>query len=280
MGTVIRSTRLSKETKVLRQDFARNSAPVLPLEEKHEEQNILHDEPVTVSVAAQRDILAQAETRTVHVDNNRVQKTEDDKNAVAHHEELRKQIYAELQEATSKDLQSSRQIAMEEGYAKGYQDAQNKVQEEHANRVEMLNGLISTVRNGFEERIEGLTDVVIELAFVAVTKIVGDALIQRKGVAAVVGELISRTKATEKLVVHVSPQDYKILDLEREQLLLGAGTRQIDLIPDDRVVLGGCLLETSSGNIDGRLEVQLQHFAEALLAAKSRWPDPDLAESK
>jgi flagellar biosynthesis/type III secretory pathway protein FliH len=45
------------------------------------------------------------------------------------------------------------------------------------------------------------------------------------------------------------------------------------LLSDDRVLLGGCLIETSGGTLDGRLETQMQQLRDTLLAARRMLPE-------
>jgi flagellar biosynthesis/type III secretory pathway protein FliH len=35
---------------------------------------------------------------------------------------------------------------------------------------------------------------------------------------------------------------------------------------------GGCVLEGASGNLDARLETQMQRLRDTLLAARAKWP--------
>jgi flagellar assembly protein FliH len=49
----------------------------------------------------------------------------------------------------------------------------------------------------------------------------------------------------------------------------------VEIAADDRVELGGCLLETPSGTLDSRLEVQLANLRRTLLEARSRQINED-----
>jgi flagellar assembly protein FliH len=78
-----------------------------------------------------------------------------------------------------------------------------------------------------------------------------------------VREAISGVRERERLVVRVSPRDHKLFAGENIAPKNGdAGS--IELVADERVELGGCLIETSSGTLDGRLETQLQRLCDTL----------------
>ena len=44
-------------------------------------------------------------------------------------------------------------------------------------------------------------------------------------------------------------------------------TARLELVADERVELGGCLIETDGGTLDGRLETQLKRLRDTLLDA-------------
>ena len=101
---------------------------------------------------------------------------------------------------------------------------------------------------------------IVEIAFEAIGKILGESLARRDGVQAVVREVIRGVREREHLVVRVSPRDHELL--AREGFKPKNGDAQaIELLADDRVELGGCLIETAGGTLDGRLETQLQAAA-------------------
>ena len=84
-----------------------------------------------------------------------------------------------------------------------------------------------------------------------------------------VRQVIRRTKERTKLVVRVSPADWSILEGNEAALVEGLSVDAVELFADDRVQVGGCLLETPAGNLDGRLEVQLAGLREALVNARA-----------
>lgn len=157
----------------------------------------------------------------------------------------------------------------EEGYAQGLTEAQRTLESE----IHAIKNLLESATTALESQITGLEDVIVSLAFEAVCKIIGSSLHDHDGVVAVVRETLSHVKESEPISIRVSPSDYSILSQAHTQLAKGHLGSKITLVPDDRVVLGGCLIETSGGNLDGRLETQMQQFRDALLSAKRQRPD-------
>jgi flagellar assembly protein FliH len=110
-----------------------------------------------------------------------------------------------------------------------------------------------------------------------VTKIIGEAFTDRDVVISAMREVIRRTKERTELVVRISPADWAMLDGYQEQLTAGLNVGSVEIVADERVQLGGCLLETPAGSLDGRLEVQLERLRDALLNAVPASRDTDVA---
>jgi flagellar assembly protein FliH len=102
-----------------------------------------------------------------------------------------------------------------------------------------------------------------------VCKLLGQALASREGVTAAVREVVRRARERSRLTLRVSPSDYALIREHLATVLEGLEAGQVEVVSDERVHLGGCLLETPSGSLDGRLEVQLESLRRTLLAAQS-----------
>lgn len=65
------------------------------------------------------------------------------------------------------------------------------------------------------------------------------------------------------LSIHLAPADHALLHDEAQPPRLGAA-----LVADERVALGGCIVETDAGSLDGRLETRLAELKAVLLEAR------------
>lgn len=184
-------------------------------------------------------------------------------------EGLQREIDREAEEqAFRQRLEAERLAALERAEAEGFAAGQRRGEALHAEQLEVLAGLIASTGAALEAGIAGSEDVLVEIAFEAAGKILGEAMLQREGVVAIVREILRGVRERERLVVRVSPADHAALAAHRAQLLQGEDGRTIDLVADERVALGGCLVETTGGTLDGRLETQLQRLAETLSGAR------------
>jgi flagellar biosynthesis/type III secretory pathway protein FliH len=176
----------------------------------------------------------------------------------------------ELRILFSDELRGLREQAAEQGYTEGVTTGRAEAQQQYSDSVARLERVVAMLGDSLHKGIDGLTEIGAEVVFEAVAKIIGRSYIDRSGVTDVVKEVIRQAKDRSRLLIRVNPADYRELMGEREPLVEGLNAQHIELAADDRVELGGCLLETPSGNLDGRLEVQLQQLRDTLLSARHR----------
>lgn len=182
--------------------------------------------------------------------------------------------YAELREQWELERQRLFDQASEQGYAAGEQAGRDAAEAQYAAEVRRLAGLVETARIALDSGIDGLAEVGAEVVHEAVLKIIGQSYMDQTGAAAVVREVVRHAKDKSRLLLRVSPDDYVELS-EHKDVITGSAGGQVEILPDDRVELGGCLLETAHGNLDGRLEIQLQAFRDTLRTARARWNEAE-----
>jgi len=154
--------------------------------------------------------------------------------------------------------------AEQAGYAAGIIEAKH----EFADQLAALRTLIESLHTVLEADVAGAEDVIVEIAFESVCKILGEAMVKREGVILAVREIVRGMREREPLLLRVAPSDFDILVAHRAQLLQGGDGKTIDFVADERVALGGCFVETSGGTLDGRLETQLQRLVDTLTSAR------------
>jgi len=170
-------------------------------------------------------------------------------------------------------IAAERQRVLEEAHLQGYAAGVEQARADNEGRLQELQQVIGSMRGALSGGIAGAEDLIVEIAFEAVCRIIGDAVGRRDGVLAVVREVIRGVRERENLVVRVAPQDYELIAGERQRLLRNGDASRIELVADERIELGGCLIETSGGTLDGRLETQFQRLRDTLVSASRIQPE-------
>jgi flagellar biosynthesis/type III secretory pathway protein FliH len=168
------------------------------------------------------------------------------------------------------DIDELRQDAAEAGRESGYQAGREEGRAELARQTAHLNELIERISKAQEEKLTTAEEEIVEVVFASVAKILGETLVSVDAVIAAVRQSIQQLVTRDRLSIHLSPEDKKLLDKvasEREEMLFGNG---VEIVADERIELGGCILQSMTGGLDARLEVQMQQLRECLLSVAER----------
>lgn len=160
-------------------------------------------------------------------------------------------------------LEEVRSQAYREGFASGVEDGQR----EFAVQGEQMAALLESLGALRSELLSEVEDDVVAIVFQAVTAIIGNVLAERVGVFEVVRQVIGQVRDRENLIVRVSNKDFALIkDAYAPDNCIG---QRVEVLAEPRILPGGCLVESSAGTLDGRLEVQLHSLRELLLGVRS-----------
>lgn len=183
-------------------------------------------------------------------------------------ETIRRDIENEFLATQQSERERLFEEARQQGYETGHAEGEAAAKQASQDQSSTLESLIAGVREALGRNISAEEDIIVGIAFEAICKIIGTAMYDLEGVRAVVRQVMQSAIDKELLVIRIAPTDYSLVQevlLEDERRYQG-----IKILQDERVTMGGCLVETESGTLDGRLDTQLQVLRDTLLAAK-RW---------
>jgi flagellar biosynthesis/type III secretory pathway protein FliH len=166
------------------------------------------------------------------------------------------------QEDAGVTLEALRRQAFDDGYRDGRERGEKDARAELAAELQGVQALARSVPEALAQGIEGVEDVMVEIAFAAVCKVLGPAAASEEGVRGMVREAMSEVRSKEGVVLRVSPRDHALLQAQFAVEL------NLDVVADERVAAGGCLIETTGGTLDARLEIQLRRLADTLTRAR------------
>jgi flagellar assembly protein FliH len=153
----------------------------------------------------------------------------------------------------------------EEGFAAGMSDA-------HV-RFEPVRAALTEACAAIERRSEDIVPLVeqraIELALMLAEKILATALdLDPSLVGSLATGALRRVVSHDRIELDVNPEDVDLVraTLANDKNELSA-SRRIDVISERRVKRGGCIVRTVDGEIDARVEQQLERAASLLREA-------------
>ena len=161
------------------------------------------------------------------------------------------------------EAQSIHDQAYDEGYKAGLAEA-----------AQVTHDLIQTLERDIAEvaaeraaLVDSVELDVLKLCVEAVEKLTRhEVKTDPRTVLRMIKSCLRRVKDRDEVHVRVSPQEVEQVKAHREELLgVTEGLRGLGIVEDRRVSPGGCVIETSSGNIDARIETQVQQVDRKLM---------------
>jgi len=160
------------------------------------------------------------------------------------------------------EARAAREAAWDEGFAAGREEALAALEPARSALLEAAAALERSVEDAVPEAERRA----IELAVALAEKILASAVeADPELVASVVTGALRRALHHGPLVLEVNPADVELVraSLDGIGAELG-GLPRLDLVGERRIPRGGCVVDTSEGQIDARLDTQLARGAAVL----------------
>lgn len=171
----------------------------------------------------------------------------------------------------AEELEALRRQAMESGREQGLQQGRAAGERECSRQIQLLRAVVEESKAAHLRALDVLATSATDIVLVAVGKILGDAFANHEAALAAVRETLRRCHDRSHLRVCVAPGDFEVLSARHEELLERTRAGDLELVADERVALGGCIVESVAGRLDARLEVQIQRLDETLRSAREQW---------
>lgn len=201
-------------------------------------------------------------------------------------EKQAQKILDKAQAEAEKIVEDTKQEAKElldkvqkEGYDKGYadgkeqgiKDGKEKIEEELAEIVRQTNEKAQkTLRDAKEQTADYFIkaeDDIVKVVVMAIEKILPQHFLDAPQVILpVVREAIQHVRDQKEIIIHVEPYSYDLILMARSEFksMLTDGTATVEVISDDSLQPGDCVIETPNGGVDARLSTQLELMKRAV----------------
>lgn len=216
--------------------------------------------------------------------------------AEAHIESLKQARAEGYQEALRELQQQGHQAGFEQGLKEGVKEGRTLGEEEvlqqtrsaraaMQERIERLDQWLHALHAQssahLAQRLHAAEDELIAIAHAVICRMLGTAAFERSSVGAMVRQAIEQCCGTgaagasaDVTAIHVHPHDLEALQQDPDMAgwLVQQGASAVRWVPEPRVVLGGCIVQSAQGDLDARLETQLTALCHILIDGRGRAP--------
>ena len=169
----------------------------------------------------------------------------------------------------SDELTHVHETARADGLARGEAQGREEARQTNQRTLDALAAAAQAIEDELARQQSQLAEQCAEIVAEAFARIAGPLLSTPEAALGAVTEVLRRVKEGRGLVVRVSPADLPLLQLEETRLAAVVPGRSLKLVADARIDLGGCIVESSLGTLDGRMDVQLRELYATLRAARA-----------
>lgn len=190
-----------------------------------------------------------------------------DVDAAAHEAKAQQLVADARQEAARLLAEAQKQTGKwrQEAYQAGYQEGLEAAEAEWATKLkqaaEFLNGALKTRETLLAQSEQELIGLALEMARKIVRK---EVALDPQIVVTVAKEALKRLGGRTHVRIHLHPSEREVVEQRIRELAPLA--REIELVDDDQISPGGCLIEGQSGRVDARLETQMASLEAGLLS--------------
>ena len=171
------------------------------------------------------------------------------------------------------ELLRSKEKARSEGLELGRQQAKAELEKALTAKNAEIAKLLATINLAWGEETERLQHEMSEFAFVAVNRMLADALRDPQVAMAAVRQVLKECNAWQSLTLEVHPQDAQLIRVALESDA-DVADRAMKVVGSDEVTLGGCRIASEQGQLDARLEAQLAQLRQSLDVCRARRQTP------
>lgn len=155
--------------------------------------------------------------------------------------------------------------AYNEGFEKGKRDGLESVKGKFESALKFLNEAISEVERAKKELLLRTEREAVELSLAIARMIVhNEVKINREVILNVINAALKKVVDRKKIRIRVASADFQFLNDNKTHISgLEEDFEKVTFEEDKSIMKGGCIIETNLGDIDARIEKQLQAVDEA-----------------
>lgn len=182
-----------------------------------------------------------------------------------------KRMIEEAQAEIERLKEEAQQQGRREGYEAGHADGEVKIREELTAIINEANAkaekTLRDAKAATRDYVQNAEEDIVTIAMKVVEKILPQHFIDvPQVVLPLVKESLLKVKDQKELIVHVAPDYYDIVLLARDEFrtILTYGDATIEVVSDEAMKPGDCLVETPNGSVDARLATRIEMLKQAV----------------
>lgn len=169
------------------------------------------------------------------------------------------------------------QAQLADAYSRGLEEGRRQAERGLGNVFKALRDGVTSITGLRDRMLRDSEDDLLKLTIMVARKVIQQELaLEQKVLANIINAALSTLTELDRVTIRLNPTDYGAVNANRHIYLAGVGEEtQIVLTPDENIEPGGCMVDTATGTVDARIEVQLDEIYRQFLEQRSLPQDTD-----
>lgn len=174
----------------------------------------------------------------------------------------------QMLDQAKQDGEQIRAQAQTSGYQQGLQIASDQIHGEMDQVVAALNQLKQVLDKNLEEVFRSIEGQVMEMVLEIARKVVGyEVTMNKELILETISKCLAKTRERNSIVIKVNKNDFEMAESKKEVFLKKIrGLKGIEIEESELVFEGGCIIETSIGDVNGDIDEQFHKIQDALIS--------------
>ncbi len=175
--------------------------------------------------------------------------------------------WTERREQDEQLVESLKQQGYDEGYQQGMAQAEQEIQQAYERKIAEAQAVLQQAYQAKEQILQEAEPFVVTLSCAVAEKVIQQQLtVDPDIILEIARRTLARKRESGTITLCVSPEQFSFVHAAREELGLAIDSQaELEIIPDTSVNDGGCVVRSSLGSIDARIDTQLSEIKKALL---------------
>ena len=272
IAEIERKEKLTEKTLLEAQENRQRAEKIKELAQKNaDELKIQAQEIKNAAEIEAKEIKAQAEDLKAQAEDLKKQANEILDSAHKDAEKIVEDTRKEAEQLLEKVHKEGYDAGYDDGKEQGIQDGKKKIQDDMDDVIKEVNAKAEkTLQDAKEQTSEYFIraeDDIAKIVMMAIEKILPQHFLDvPQVILPVVREAINHVRDQKQIKVHVEPYSYDLVLMARSefQSMLSDGTAIIEIISDEALKPGDCVIETPNGGVDARLSTQISLMKKSI----------------
>lgn len=173
------------------------------------------------------------------------------------------------------------EVGFREGFERGQSTADAKIREAAdkvvadivlagRERLARMDAILDQLPQKVSQYFADTEEDAIAVAFEAVCNLLSESASSKDVLERLVQKTLSEWQGRAPFALHLHPDDFELMRDSDGYSPVSGERRAFKMMPDSRIEIGGCVLQSDEGGLDARLEVQLENLKVTMVELRNQ----------